>query len=82
MFWYILGGIVGLSLLGALILWLRDAAPMTTKCVLAGAALEGALLLIYFIMKWTWLFTAMKIVGVITVALILLAVLFNIFKRL
>lgn len=81
MFWYIVGVIAVLAIISVAISFLKEDAPKTIKCVLACCALEGALLLIYFIMKWLWIFTVMKIVGIITVLLILLAVLITIIKR-
>ena len=81
MFWNIVGGIVALSLICAAVTFLREIAPLFIKLVLSGVALEVALLAICFIMKWIWIFTAMKIIGVITVLLTLGAVLIAIFKR-
>ena len=81
MFWNIVGGIVAVSLICAAVTFLREIAPTFIKLVLSGVALEVALLAIYFIMRWSWIFIVMKIIGVITVLLTLGAVLVAIFKR-
>ena len=81
MIWYVLGGIVLIGAICAAVTFLKEKAPTFVKFVLACCAIEGALLAIYFIMKWTWIFAVMKLTGVLTVLLLLCAVLVSIFKR-
>ena len=81
MFWYILGGIVVLSLSFALVKFLSEEAPSLIKLFLSSCAVVIALLLIYLLFKFSWLVLVMKIVGAISIFFLLLSVIVNIYKR-